>query len=328
MIGLSIVIPIYNAEKTIESLCKTLIDLYRKQFRLELVLVNDNSGDSSHLICSRLHQEHPEIITYMRLSRNFGEHNAVMAGLNHASGELCVVMDDDFQNPPEEVIRLVEEIEKGYDVVYSSYSDKRDSFFRNLGSRLNDKMANVVLHKPAGLYLSSFKIMNRFLIDEIVKYVGPDPYIDAIVLRTTTNIGKVEVRHDKRRHGRSGYTLGKLISLWGNMVVSYSLIPLRILGIIGSIMALIGLYVGGRTLLAHLIPYGDDPSEYETLRSVITFFRGFQLLAISVVGEYVGRIYLSLNRDPQFVVRERLSARNRSVVASVTTRTKQRDHAK
>lgn len=319
MIRLSIVIPVYNAEKTIESLSNTLIELYSKRYSLEIVLVNDNSRDSTHLICLRLQRTHPEVLTYLCLSRNFGEHNAVMAGLNHASGEFCVVMDDDFQNPPDAVGRLVDEIAKGYDVVYTRYPNKRDSFFRNLGSRVNDKMANFILHKPADLYLSSFKIMNRFLVDEVIKYTGPDPYIDAIILRTTDNIGKLEVRHDQRRFGKSGYTLGKLVSLWGNMVVSYSLIPLRVLGIIGMVMAVIGLYVGGTTLLEHLVPRGEYPSEYETLTSTIFFFRGFQLLAISVVGEYVGRIYLALNSDPQFIVREKLLARPSGVRLSAVT---------
>lgn len=317
MATLSIVIPLYNSEKTVESLCKTLMDLYSGQHDLEIVLVNDNSRDSTDLICRRLHDTFRETITYIRLARNFTEHNAVMAGLNSATGSLCVVMDDDFQNPPEEVARLITEIEKGYDVVYSDYQQKNDSIFRNFGSLFNDRMANLILHKPAGLYLSSFKAMNRFLVDEVVKYTGPDPYIDAIILRSTANIGRVEVRHDKRAHGSSGYTLGKLISLWGNMVVSYSLIPLRLLGIIGFVMTLLGIYVGGMALLDYLLPGRVDPSEYETLTAVMTFARGFQLLAISVVGEYVGRIYLSLNADPQFVIREKFVAHNKREMKSV-----------
>jgi undecaprenyl-phosphate 4-deoxy-4-formamido-L-arabinose transferase len=317
MANLSIVIPVYNAEKTIESLCKTLIDLYVEQHTLEIVLVNDNSHDSTDLVCRRLHETFKDIITYIRLSRNFTEHNAVMAGLNSATGSLCVIMDDDFQNPPEEVGRLVAEIEKGYDVVYSDYPQKKDSLFRNFGSLFNDRMANIILHKPAGLYLSSFKVMNRFLVNEVIKYTGPDPYIDAIILRSTANIGRVEVRHDRRSHGRSGYTLTKLISLWGNMVVSYSLIPLRILGVIGFVMTIFGIYMGGTTLLDYLLPGRVDPSEYETLTSVTAFARGFQLLAVSVVGEYVGRIYLSLNADPQFVVREKFAARKTGEIKSI-----------
>jgi undecaprenyl-phosphate 4-deoxy-4-formamido-L-arabinose transferase len=208
-------------------------------------------------------------------------------------------------------------MEKGFDVVYSQYAEKNDSWFRNLGSRFNDRMANIVLRKPARLYLSSFKVMNRFLVDEVIKYTGPDPYIDAIILRCTSNIGSVEVRHDKRTHGRSGYNFGKLVSLWGNMIVSHSLIPLRMLGLIGLVMTFIGVFVGGSSLFDYILPNRDDPTEYETLTSVITFFRGFQLLAISIVGEYVGRIYLSLNADPQFVIRERFAVRKKGHIKSI-----------
>lgn len=319
MKNISIVIPVYNAEKTIASLCQALIDLYSVKYSLEIVLVNDNSRDTTDIICRRLHDSFSGIITYIRLARNFSEHNAVMAGLNNARGEFCVIMDDDFQNPPEEVERLVDAIDKGYDVVYAQYPEKNDAFFRNLGSIFNDRMANLILHKPAGLYLASFKIVNRFLVDEIIKYSGPDPYIDAIILRSTGNIGSIEVRHDKRLHGHSGYTLKKLVSLWGNMVLSYSLIPLRILGVVGMAMTLIGVYVAGTTLLDQILPSRVDPSEYETLTAVVTFFRGFQLLAISIVGEYVGRIYLSLNSDPQFVIREKFAAGRKATVRSILT---------
>jgi len=320
MTSVSIVIPVFNAEKTIESLCETLIDLYGQTCRLEIVLVNDNSRDSTHLICTRLYREHPQSITYLRLSRNFGEHNAVMAGLNHVTGDVCVIMDDDFQNPPEEVGRLLEELANGYDAVYSAYPKKRDSLLRNLGSRFNDRMATILLKKPADLYLSSFKALNRFLVDEIIKYTGPDPYIDAIILRTTSHIGRLQVSHAPRRHGRSGYTLGKLVSLWGNMVVSYSLIPLRLLGILGTLMTLYGVYAGADYLLDLLIPTGPDPTAYDGLTASILFFRGFNLLAISVVGEYVGRIYLALNRDPQYVVRERLLRRAPAALAELRPR--------
>lgn len=310
MTDLSVVIPVYNAERTIASLCETLISLYATAYRLEIILVNDGSRDHSHNICLQLHRNYPEIITYLNLSRNFSEHNAVMAGLNHVHGDYCVIMDDDFQNPPDEVARLLVEMKKGYDVVYSSYPLKNDSFFRNFGSRFNNRMANYVLNKPEDLYLSSFKVINRFLVGEVIKFTGPNPYIDAIILRTTANIGTLSIRHEKRRFGRSGYTLKKLVSLWGNMVVSYSLIPLRIIGVIGLLMTLYGISMGGMTLVHVFFPGGHDPNDYEKLTSVTAFFRGFQMLAISIVGEYVGRIYMSLNSDPQFVIRERLLAQS------------------
>lgn len=199
MTSLSIVIPVYNAEKTIKKLCRTLISLLTPRYQLDIVLVNDYSSDNSNTICREIHEEFPDIVTYVRLSRNFSEHNAVMAGLHHAKGEYIVIMDDDFQNPPDEVPKLVTEIEKGFDVVYCHYSEKNDSFFRNFGSYLNGTMARVVLSKPSNLYLSSFKIINRFLRDEIIKYIGPHPYLDAIILRTTRNIGTILVRHDERK---------------------------------------------------------------------------------------------------------------------------------
>jgi len=306
MTKLSIIIPVYNSEKSIEPLCEHLIELYSKIFKLEIVLVNDYSKDNSDGVCKRLQSEHSAIITYIRLSRNFGEHNAVMAALNYVTGDYCVVMDDDLQNPPEEVVKLVDEIVKGYDVVYTRYSSKKHNIFRNLGSRLNDKVANLLLKKPVDLYLSSFKIINRFVVNEIIKYTGPDPYIDGIILRTTRNISSVDVEHEERRVGKSGYSLGKLISIWGNTVVSFSLFPLRLLGITGFLMVSTGSIYGAIKYI-----WGNEPfalTEFETIISLGFFFRGILLMAVGLVGEYVGRIYLFLNREPQFVIREILTS--------------------
>lgn len=309
MTSLSIVIPVYNAENTISDLCRSLISLLAADYRLDIVLINDFSRDGTDSVCKGLHAEYPGTVTYVRLSRNFGEHNAVMAGLNQARGDFVVVMDDDFQNPPEEVSRLLAEIQKGYDVVYSQYPEKRDTAFRNLGSYLNGSMARVILNKPANLYLSSFKAMNRFLVDELITYKTPNPYLDAIILRITRNIGMVEVRHDRRRAGKSGYTLKKLTALWGDMIVSYSLIPLRMLALIGFVLTLLGIYSVADMLVGSIHPRMTDPTDLEEFTSITMFFRGFQLFATGVVGEYVGRIYLKLNQEPQFIIREKLSAK-------------------
>jgi len=304
LISLSIVIPVYNAEKTIADLCSELVSLLNATCRLDIVLVNDCSSDGSDAVCKRLLENFAGVITYVRLSRNFGEHNAVMAGLNQARGEYVVIMDDDFQNPPEEVSRLLNEIQKGFDVVYSRYPEKNDSIFRNMGSYLNGTMARIVLDKPANLYLSSFKILNRFMVDQLVMYKNPNPYLDAIILNITRNIGTVEVRHNQRRDGASGYTLKKLIALWGDMIVSYSLIPLRVMALLGLIMALLGSYSVLEMLFRTMHPMIIDPTALEELISISSFFRGVQLLATGIVGEYVGRIYLKLNQEPQFVIRE------------------------
>jgi undecaprenyl-phosphate 4-deoxy-4-formamido-L-arabinose transferase len=303
MLRISILIPVFNAGNTIEVLCRSLITLYSRKYELQIVLVNDGSRDNSDAACKKLYAGNPSVITYIRMSKNFGEHNALMAGLRHVSGDYCVMMDDDLQNPPEEVEKLITEIQKGHDAVYTYYASKKDSFFRNLGSRFNDRIASIILKKPSGLYLSSFKIINRFLVRELAKYNGPDPYIDGMILRTTDSIGKVEAIHRKRADGRSGYTLGKLVSLWGNMVISFSLVPLRLIGIAGLLLTVAGLIYGAHKAYDDYYTYGKL-TDFETLISLNVFFRGLALLAISVLGEYVGRIYLSLKSDPQFVIRE------------------------
>jgi DNA-binding NarL/FixJ family response regulator/glycosyltransferase involved in cell wall biosynthesis len=300
---LSIVIPVFNSEKTIVRLVGELIEELDPTFGLQIILVDDGSLDGSAAVCRRLHERHPRIVELVSLARNFGEHNAVMAGLNCAEGDYCVIMDDDFQNPPSEVRKLVEEIRKGHDVVYVQYNQKHHSLFRNLGSRLHNWMATRVLGKPPGLYLSSFKAMSRFLVREVVRYTGPDPYLDAIILRTTRNIGVVTVRHEPRENGRSGYTLRKLIALWGNMVIAFSVYPMRLLGLFGIAMAGIGMVYGVLTLVSLLMPTVAPPDTYQRLNATMWFLRGMTLLFLSVVAEYVGRIYMQSNRDPQFIVR-------------------------
>lgn len=314
---LSILIPMYNAEETIRELCNELLSLYSRLYQLEIVLVNDGSTDGTDSRCKDLCEEHPDVIIYIRLSRNFGEHSALMAGIHYVTGDYCIMMDDDFQNPPGEVFKLVSEIQKGFDVVYSYYPSRQDSFFRRTFSRIHNRMATLILKKPADLYLSSFKIINRFLIEEIRKYTGPDPYVDGIILRSTDNFGRVPVVHHERRHSESGYTLGKLFSLWGNMIISFSLYPLRILAAVGAVVTLIGIVDIAHTAL-DLVTTAPDPTQFERFTSFARLFRGIQLLAVGIVGEYVGRIYKTLNKVPQFVIREIKPAARKYTVSKVS----------
>jgi len=306
---ISIVIPVYNGGATIEQLCDSLVDELGHSFRLQIVLVDDGSTDNSVAVGRELHERHPEVVDCITLSRNFGEHNAVMAGLHCAEGDYCVIMDDDLQNPPAEVRNLIDEITKGYDVVYTRYNAKRHSLFRNLGSRLHNWMATHALGKPPDLYLSSFKIVSRFVVREVIHYTGPDPYLDAIILRITRKIGTVKVRHEPRGNGKSGYTLAKLVSLWGNMFVAFSLYPLRLLGALGIVMALAGFFYGLYTFVALALPSMEDPDGYQRLNAAMWFSRGLTLLAIGIVGEYIGRIYMYLSRDPQFIIRDMVKHR-------------------
>jgi glycosyltransferase involved in cell wall biosynthesis len=300
---LSIVIPVYRGERSIGPLVDGLVKELTPLYRLEIVLVNDCSPDNSQQVCEALYARHRPIVRTFTLARNVGEHNAVMAGLNKSKGDWVVIMDDDFQNPVSAVIKLVDfAVANTYDVVYTCYDKKKHSLFRNLGSCFNDRVANIMLHKPKNLYLSSFKAMNRFLVNEVVKYTLPFSYIDGLVLQTTSNIGTVQVEHHDRRDGRSGYTLRKLVSLWMNMFTNFSILPLRVATGMGFLFAGLGFLVGIEMIIEKLVNPAI-PIGYAFLVFIVTVFAGIQLVAIGMVGEYLGRMFLHLNKKPQFAIR-------------------------
>lgn len=308
MFDLSVVIPVFNAEATIEAVAQGLIKAFGPHGLLQIVLVNDGSKDKTHQVCLRLSEKLPECISYIRLAKNFGEHNAVMAGLRRARGAYIVIMDDDMQNLPEDAIRLFRQAkENGFDIVYSVYPQKQHNLARNLGSRFNGWVANLLIDKPQQLYLSSFKALSSWLVEEIIKYKGPYPYIDGLALRCTRNIGMIEVSHQPRSQGQSGYNLKKLIGLWLNMFVNFSILPLRASTCLGFASVLLAmLIIAG--MIVEKISGGNAPPGFAYLVVITMTFAGAQLLMLGVLGEYLGRLYLASNETPQYVVRESFGA--------------------
>lgn len=299
---LSFVIPVYNSAFSIGEVVADINQRF-EHMDFELILVNDGSRDESEAVCRALVEKYPQRIVYLHLSKNFSEHNAVLAGLNQSRGAYIAVLDDDGQNPPAEVLRLYTAIVQGnYDTVYGFYREKKHHWFRNLGSRFNDKMANLMLDKPKEIYLSSFKIMNRFIVDQIVQYKGAYPYIDGLIFRSTRNIAQIPVEHKARVEGRSGYSLRKLVALWLNMFLNFSIGPLRI-------AAMLGLMTSAASIpLIVLIVIDKIVNPHVTLGvpSILvgmTFFAGLQLLIVGLVGEYLGRTFMNQSGSPQFIVR-------------------------
>lgn len=306
---LSVIIPVYNAEATIRRLVLMLqSELSKVDF--EIILVNDSSSDGSEVICSKLAEEHANV-TFISLRKNFGEHNAVMCGLNFSTGEYSVIIDDDFQNPPSEILVLLNEIKKGFDVVFSRYEKKEHHFFRNLGSKLNDRVATWLLGKPKNLYLSSFKILRKELVQEIIKYEGPSPYIDGLVLRSTNNLSTAIVRHDKRDTGRSGYTLTKLVSLYLNMFINFSVMPLRVFTILGMFMFMAGICLAGIFIWERMVHPGLTPG-WASLSVIVLITSGIQSVFLGLIGEYVGKLYLLQNGRPQWVIRNVVKQKTQS----------------
>jgi undecaprenyl-phosphate 4-deoxy-4-formamido-L-arabinose transferase len=302
-VEVSVVIPVYNGGDSIARVVRDVHDSFG-DLEFEIVLVNDSSKDNSEAVCSQLAEDRQNRVKFLHLARNFGEHNAVLAGLRHTSGQSVVVLDDDGQNPPSEARKLYEELNaKNLDVVYGRHGGQYDRWYRGVGSWLNDRVANVMLKKPPGLYLSSFKAMNRFLVNQIVRYSGAFPYIDGLVLQTTSNIGQLEVEHRPRQEGRSGYTMRKLIRLWLNMFVNYSILPLRLSVALGLFTSMISV-----VLLAVVVidKVWVNPTVTVGIPSVlltVALFSGVQLLVLGMVGEYLGRLFLDHSMAPQFVIR-------------------------
>ena len=300
---LSIVIPVYNGADSIEQLVKVIFEQLQNQVDLEIVLVNDCSLDESWEKLVFLQTTYASKIIAVDLSSNFGEHNAVMAGYHYCHGDYIVNIDDDFQNPPSEILKLLEEIRIGYDVVYSIYSKKQHSLFRNLGSKLNDKMANIMLKKPHNLYLSSFRIISASLLRQIIQYEGPYPYIDGLILRATSKISQLEVVHEFRRDGTSNYTFVKLIRLWSNMFFNFSLTPLRVATILGGIFSMFG-FLGAIIFVIEKLLHPEIQIGWASLMVSVFILSGIQLFMFGIIGEYIGRIFLSQNKTPQFVVHQ------------------------
>src|SRR5712672_1712768 len=299
--ALSVVIPVYNGASSIAELVGALEEISIEGGH-EVVLVNDGSPDNSLEVCAALIDKARVPITLVSLARNYGEHNAVMAGLRYASGAHVITMDDDLQNPPEEVGRLLEFAQRsGKEVIYTYYDDKRHAPWRNIASRFTNRVADFILEKPAGFYLSSFRCMSAFVVREITRYEGPFPYVDGLILQVTQDIDRLTVRHLPRAAGRSNYTLRRLTRLWLSMFVNFSVLPLCISTLTGFALSFIGT-VGSIVVIVEAL-FFDPPAGWASLMAAVMLLSGVQLLILGIVGEYLGRLYLTVNRKPQSVVK-------------------------
>ncbi len=304
----SFVIPCYRSAQTIGRVVDE-IDAAMGElsaYAYEIVLVNDCSPDDTYETIRAICEQRRDICG-ISLARNFGQHAALMAGFRHAHGDIVVCLDDDGQTPAAEVGKLLDKLEEGYDVVYARYAQKKHSIFRNFGSRINELMVRVMLGKPKGLYLSSYFAARRFVVDEMTRYTNPYPYVIGLVLRTTKRVTNVDVTHREREIGNSGYTIGKLLALWFNGFTAFSIKPLRIATTVGTLTACAGLLYGVYTVIKKFVN-PNVPVGYSALMAAIVFLGGMVMLMMGLIGEYIGRIYISLNNSPQYVIRECVNA--------------------
>lgn len=298
---LSIIIPTYNGSKTLGKLVNNLIQVFKKN-KIEIIIINDYSKDNTDIICKNLNKKFPKIITYIKLSKNYGEHNAVMAGLKFSKGNLAIIMDDDNQNTAKEAFKLYNySIKKNYDVVYTKYIEKKDSLLRIFMSKIANYSAKLLINKPSGVYLSSFKAIKRNLINNIILYSGPFPYIDGLILSKTNSIGTCLVKHENRKYGKSNYSLSKLLKLYSNLIINFSTVPIHIFSLIGISLTIFSAILIIITIVEK-ITLPNVPLGYSMLITILLFFSGVQFLFLGLLGEYIGKILKNINKDDQYLV--------------------------
>ncbi len=302
---ISIVVPVYNSEGCVEELSRR-IRIALKGVSYEQIMVNDGSTDRSWQKIEKVLGQNKNIVG-VNLRKNFGQDNAIMAGLNYVSGKYVVIMDDDLQHDPKDIIKLYEAVKSGHDVCYANFKKKKQALWKNFGSWLNGKLAEFLIKKPSEIYLSPFKIVDSKVIKEIIKYHGPYPYVDGLIFQVTDSIVQVDVKHHDRFSGKSNYSLIKSIKVFMKLAVNFSEKPLRVASFVGMVFALSGFVLG----LYYIILYIIKPQPVEgwtTLVVLLLLLGGLILLSLGIIGEYLGRAYLNINNRPQFVVRERVAA--------------------
>ena len=300
----SFVIPCYRSESTIASVVEEIESTMPSlpQYDYEIILVNDSSPDGTFAVISALAKK-DEHITAVDLTRNFGQHGALMSGFHHCRGDIVVCLDDDGQTPADEVGKLLGKLEEGYDVVYASYEHKQHSKFRNWGTRINNKMTEIMLGKPKDLSIPSYLAAKRFIIEEMLNYKHCFPYVDGLVLRSTRRICNVPVNHRQRQQGESGYTIGKLLNLWMNGFTSFSVKPLRLATYAGVFTAFLG-FIYALVIVVKYFTDSSIPEGWSSTMALQLVLGGIILVVLGLIGEYIGRIYMCINASPQFVERQ------------------------
>jgi len=302
MIDITIVIPVYNSEGNLIELSDQ-IRHNLQNVNFELILINDQSKDDSWNIIKQLTCKYKNIIG-LNLRKNSGQDNAIFAGINYAKGEYIVIMDDDLQHSPSDILKLYNEIRKGHDVCYANFEKKRQLLWKNMGSWLNGKLAEVIIDKPVNIYLSPFKIIKKEIIDEVKMTNYLYPYIDGIIFSITNNIVQIDAKHYSRFSGVSNYTLLESVKVFMKLATGFSVLPLRVASFIGAATAILGFVLGLYFTLSYFLD-GTTPQGWTSIAVIVLFMGGVILMSLGMVGEYLGRIHLNINKRKSYSIKEK-----------------------
>lgn len=302
---ISFVIPCYGSERTIEIVIKEIEDvLYNnKDYDYEIIAINDKSPDNVWNVLNKILEKNKKL-KLVNLAKNMNRPGAVMAGLSLVEGDYVVIIDDDGQCPINNLWKLISELENGHDVAMAKYTEYKQSIFKSFGTIINRKMTEIIMEKPKDLNFTNFMAIKRYVIEEIKKYKNPYPYLTGLLLRTTSDIVNVEMEERKRIAGNTNFTLKKMINLWLNGFTAFSIKPLRLSTIIGFFIALIGFVYGIVIVIQKLFIHPEIMQGYSSIISTLLFIGGIIMIMLGIIGEYIGRIYISINNSPQYVIKE------------------------
>jgi len=304
---LSVVVPVFNSQDNLEELADRICAELDGKMGFELIFVNDGSSDNSWSVIQGLCAQHPWVVG-LSLMRNSGQDNAIMAGLNTAKGDYVVIMDDDLQHNPRDIMRLHEAMLKGHHVCYANFEFKRQAAWKNFGSWLNGKTAEILIGKPKHIYLSPFQILKREVVDEVIKYKGPYPYVQGLILSLTRNVTQVDAVHHARYKGRSNFTFARSLRVYLHLATSFSVVPLRLALCVGVFFTLTGFLAIPYYIFIHFFGEHRVPG-FTTLILVVLLTGGLTLTSLGILGEYVGRMFMTINRKPQYAIGERANVR-------------------
>lgn len=301
---ISFVIPCYKSALTIREVVEEIRETIEDKYAYEIILVNDGSNDDTIDVIVALCNEDYRI-KGINLTKNFGQHCAIMAGYRHVSGDIIITLDDDGQTPANESLKLIEAV-SDHDMAIARYQHKQHSRFKNMGSRINDYTVRILLNKPKALYSSSFFAAKRFIIDEIVRYKQPYPYLEGLLLRTSLNIVNVDVCHRSRKYGESTYSFKKLVKLWLDGFTAFSVKPLRIASVLGIVLGMSG-FIYTVYIVIHKWLNPNVSVGWSSIMATQLVIGGSILCVLGLIGEYIGRIYICINSSPQYVIKERFN---------------------
>lgn len=304
---ISFVIPCYRSEKTIETVVEEIIRVVseKKEYDYEVICVNDCSPDQVGSVIKKMAEKNPKI-KYIEFAKNKGKHAAILAGHAFVTGEFIVDMDDDCQSPVYELWRLLTPVENDEcDVATANYYKKKESLFKRFGSWVNMQTSSIMLDKPRGMIIDNFSVMKRLISDEIIKYKNPYPYFEGLVFSITKKVNVVMMEQRERGDdNRTGYTFAKSLALWSNGLTAFSVKPLRIASIAGLVFAIAGFLWGIGIIVRKIVFHSIVVMGYSSLAAIMLFSSGLMMLMLGMLGEYIGRIYISINSLPQYTIKD------------------------